>query len=172
MVGVDAVLAATIVVFAHRQQEAGAKNVALTLAFELSAFFAVVDLRAFYSGVAVDIDRSVVLVTVGFGLCCHPRERRQQAPVQKFVDFLPPLAVGNEAQHDRQPVGNLTGARFESLGAIGFLEADQKGAPFVVLAEQLITHIGMADRIQIKKAAVDLLKLTKRVLLGEAAEAL
>src|SRR5438477_10902713 len=153
VVGVDAVLIATIIVFAHRQQEAGAKNVALTLAFELPALFAVVDLRAFYSGVAVDINRSVVLVAVGFGLGCHPRERWQQAPVQKLVDVLPALAVGNGAQHDRQPVGNLTGARFESLGAIGFLEAEQKGAAFVVLAEQLITHIRMADRVQIKKAA-------------------
>src|SRR6266566_4842215 len=69
MVGVRAFFTgiATFIVFAHRQQEASAKNVALALAFELPAFFAVVDLRAFYAGVAVDINRSVVLVAVGFG---------------------------------------------------------------------------------------------------------
>src|SRR5262249_6604728 len=81
------------------------------------------------------------------------------------------LTLGDIAQHDRQPVGDFTGARFESLVAIGLLEPDQKGAPFVVLAEQLITHIRMADRIQVKKAAVNLLKLAERGLLGEAAEA-
>src|SRR5690242_15831828 len=82
MVGVYPVYITTVVIFAHRQQEAWAKNVALTLALELPAFFAIVDLRAFYSGVAIDINRSVVLVAVGFGLGCHPRERRQQSPVQ------------------------------------------------------------------------------------------
>ena len=45
------------------------------------AFFAIVDLRAFYAGVALDINRSV-LVAVGFGLGRHARERRQQPPVQ------------------------------------------------------------------------------------------
>src|SRR5262249_41737622 len=45
-------------------------------------------------------------------------------------------------------------------------------AAFVVLAEQLITHIRMADRVQVKKAAVNLLKLAERILFGEAAEAL
>jgi len=75
-------------------------------------------------------------------------------------------------QHDGQPIGNLTGVRFESLGAVGFLEPDQKAATFVILSEQLIAHIRMANRVQVKKAAVNLLKLAHRGFLGEAAEAL
>src|SRR5689334_14741782 len=82
MVGVYPVYIATVEVFTHRQQETRAENVALTLALELPAFFAIINLRAFYSGVAVDIDRSVVLVALGFGLGCHSRERRQQSAVQ------------------------------------------------------------------------------------------
>src|SRR5262249_59901929 len=173
MVGVRAFFGGivTIVVFAHRQQEASAKSAALALAFELPALFAVVDLRAFYAGVALDISRSV-LVAVGFGLGRHARQRRQQSPVQQFVDFLAALAVGNEAQHHRQPVGKLAGVDFEAFGPIGFLEPDQEDASFVVLAEQLIAKIRMADRVQVKKTAVNLLKLTDRLLLGEAAEVL
>src|SRR5262249_4983917 len=92
MVGVRAFFAgiATVVVFAHRQQEARAKNVALALAFELPAFFAVVDLRAFYAGVTLDISRSV-LVTVGFGLGRHARERRQQPRFSSSSISSPPL---------------------------------------------------------------------------------
>src|SRR6185437_15456617 len=90
-----------VIIVAHGQQEAGAENVALALALELPTFFAIVQLRPFDAGVAVDIDRSVVLMGVGFGLGRHARERRQHPAVQEFVDVLSTLALGNEAQHDR-----------------------------------------------------------------------
>src|SRR4029077_11551911 len=47
----------------------------------------------------------------------------------------------------------------------------EEAAGFLFLAEKLITHIRMADRVQVKKAAVKLLQLAERGLLGEAAEA-